>query len=334
MTGAPQFDGKPERLARTARGWWNTMHANPSQADRAGFAGWRDADPAHAAAYDRQEYLWNQGSLLAGTSFGVNRHLPRGSIFDRRPALAWASLATVSALLVAGGFSVPALLRPPAVQSPASFASSADRMRTLRLTDGSLVTLDAASRLRVAFIPAGRQLWLEAGRARFAVAHDPKRPFMVNAGGAVVIARGTVFDVDLSASGARVILLRGSVEVRRTMGASPGARVLAAGQEIVVDRAGPLGAPQPASGVEAQWPSRIIALDATPLADAIVELNRRNPVKIMLADPSLGALRMSGGFRANDPDGFAAAAAAMFGLEVRHTGNALTLAKPAPAVKK
>ena len=338
MSDDPGFGGDPERLARAAREWWTIIHGTPSEADRQRFARWRDADPAHCAAYDRQQYLWDQGDLLAATRFGQNRGLRRGSIADRRPVLVWATAATVGALLVAGAFSgmlTRVISRPPD-QLIASFASPAGQLRTVQLADGSRVTLDAASQLRVAFMPAERRLWLVAGRARFAVVHDAARSFVVNAAGAVVIARGTVFDVDVGASGARIVLLRGSVEVRRSGGALSVSRVLAAGQEIVVDRAGPLTMPHPAPRMETQWPSRMIGLDATPLAEAIAELNRHNTVKIALADPSLGRLRMSGAFQSDDPNGFAAAAAVMFGLEIHRAGNTLTLAAkaaPAPAIK-
>ena len=67
--------------------------------------------------------------------------------------------------------------------------------RALVLQDGSQVTLDTSSSIRVEESDSRRVVRLLAGRARFQVARDPARPFIVRAGGQQVIALGTVFTV-------------------------------------------------------------------------------------------------------------------------------------------
>ena len=332
MTDNGEPADNPERLAHTARAWWVLMHGTPSEDDREQFARWRTGDPGHEAAYLRQQHLWDQARLLSQTTLGAGRTLSRASLYDRRPVLAWAASATAAAVLTVGVYlGLPARLfvQAAAEQQVATLASPAEHVRTLRFGDGSLVTLDRASVLRVAFRPAERRMWLVAGRARFAVFHDAQRPFIVTAGDAVIIARGTLFDVDLGRARPRVVLLQGSVEVRRM---SPSTSVLlAAGQEIVVDRTNPMRTPHPASAIETQWPSGMIELNATPLAEAVAEFNRHNVTQIILADPRVGTLRMSGAFHADDAEEFAAAAAVVFDLEVRRAASTLTLAARAPS---
>ena len=62
-----------------------------------------------------------------------------------------------------------------------------------------------------------RLLTLSEGRARFIVAHEA-RPFIVRAASNEVVATGTIFDVSLIQDRLAVVLLEGSVEVRRRRG--------------------------------------------------------------------------------------------------------------------
>ncbi|MBI4662433.1 MAG: hypothetical protein HY735_26750 [Verrucomicrobia bacterium] len=48
---------------------------------------------------------------------------------------------------------------------------------------------------------------------------------------------------------------------------------------------------------------RLVFVD-TPLADAIAQFNRRNPVQLELADAELGALPIGGSFRAENVEAF------------------------------
>src|SRR3546814_16920388 len=81
------------------------------------------------------------------------------------------------------------------------------------LDDDSRLSLDANTRVRVKYSRAGRQLWLEEGRARFEVAKDPLRPFSVAAAGKIVVATGTEFSVELLGREPPVILYEGHVAV-------------------------------------------------------------------------------------------------------------------------
>src|SRR3546814_18419265 len=82
-------------------------------------------------------------------------------------------------------------------QQPQVYATGLGERRVVMLDDDSRLSLDANTRVRVKYSRAGRQLWLEAGRARFEVAKDPLRPFSVAAAGKIVVATGTEFSVEL-----------------------------------------------------------------------------------------------------------------------------------------
>jgi transmembrane sensor len=86
--------------------------------------------------------------------------------------------------------------------------------KQFRLSDGSIVHLNASSRLRPNLNEDSREIWLE-GEAYFEVAKDPKRPFIVHAAAMNIQALGTSFNVKAYPGDSRyeTTLLEGAVEV-------------------------------------------------------------------------------------------------------------------------
>jgi transmembrane sensor len=126
------------------------------------------------------------------------------SVWLRRRALA-ASLLT--GLVALAGMAVWQTQRYP------SYATDVGERRSLTLSDGSTVDLNARSKLRIEFSKAERRVELIEGQALFQVAKNKDRPFIVKSGEATVRAVGTQFDVDRKATGTTVTVLEGRVVV-------------------------------------------------------------------------------------------------------------------------
>src|SRR5690606_5015875 len=115
-----------------------------------------------------------------------------------RPAAAAAMLA---ATLGAGVWisRTPADPGPPPVReaAPAAkrYATKVGERLNVRLEDGSIVALNTATVLEVAYSPGRRDVRLVRGQALFEVARNHDRPFIVTAGDRRVTALGTAFDV-------------------------------------------------------------------------------------------------------------------------------------------
>jgi transmembrane sensor len=88
--------------------------------------------------------------------------------------------------------------------------------RSITLSDGSTVDLNARSKLRVEFSKNERRVELLDGQALFQVAKEKNRPFIVASGEATVRAVGTQFDVYRKDSGTTVTVLEGRVAVYST----------------------------------------------------------------------------------------------------------------------
>lgn len=108
------------------------------------------------------------------------------------------------------------------VVSNGTIARAADEPKTIRLEDGSVVTLDAGTSLQIEFTSKRRDLRLLSGRATFDVAKDPKRPFAVRTHLATALAVGTVFVVLIDDEGVEVEVYEGIVSV---WGRKPGSAV-------------------------------------------------------------------------------------------------------------
>ncbi len=332
MPPAPPDPAAEDPLRAAAADWYAKMRGPDAGRHRAAFEQWLAAHPSHKAAYDRMALRWDQSGLVGHTPSGQAREglpeAPRRAAFPARYAALAASLVAVIAL--GALFLLPPTGNPgtPPVEVAASrqLSSPVGSIRRVTLDDGSVVTLDTDTRLEVAFTPAERRLRLLAGRARFEVAHDAARPFIVAAGEGEVVATGTVFDVSLVGARPRVRLIEGSVEVRnRRAGVAsptPLAR-LSPGQAIAIGA--PEAVPAPAPPAEERWVSGMLSFDGTPLADALAEANRYSSVHIRLADPALAGLKVSGAFKAGDQEAIAAALAAGFGLRVERIAGGVEL---------
>lgn len=320
----PRSDRRDSAILKQAGAWFVRMRGPNREALRAEFERWRDADPAHRAAYEQAGEQWLETGGLAGTEMGRSRRLP-----ERRPSLwqlpaARPAFAAIALLLVAlTGFW---FLRAPGSAPDGTLVATAEpqtskvgEIRTMKLADGTTVTLDTDSAIEVRLSGNLREVRLVRGRARFDVAHDASRPFSVEAGGRTVTALGTLFDVGFEPGGVRVNLFRGAVDVR---GLAPAGGVAAVTRltpgECFTDLARRPHVAKASPGLQ-QWVSGMLDFDGVPLGDVLEQTNRYSQRKIRLGDPSLAAQRVTGGFRPLPVDQLAAALAAAFSLRVERS---------------
>jgi transmembrane sensor len=235
--------------------------------------------------------------------FGTHR---KGRRVDVRAPLA------LMAALVIGLVVYPHVTRP-ALWSPYVIAVPHGEQRTIQLPDGSVMHLNASSRVTVRYCRAERLIELEQGQALFEVAADPSRPFRVRTDAAQVVAVGTQFDVyRRSHDRITVTVIQGRVEVNpapsagtadppRLAGNAVPLRVSAGEQVQLVPAMIPRVEPVDVHLATA-WVHREIAFDRRPLAEIAEEINRYAPVPIGIEDESLRELRVSGVLDAYDTE--------------------------------
>jgi transmembrane sensor len=224
-----------------------------------------------------------------------------------RPAWRLPAMAALAAtLVVAVGLGLSWHAAPPVVPpEPEQVLSNGQQMpREVALADGTHITLDSHTQMHLA--ANGRQVRLDYGRAFFNVRHDEARPFSVSTGDMTVNDIGTRFEVRREESAIAVTLVEGKVRVARggvSTDMVPGSRLtLKDGRQSVV---------MLDAGRKTLWQSGMISADDVPVRDIVAQYNRYLAHPLVLRDPAMGALRISGEFRLDDPQGFLDAMTAM-----------------------
>jgi transmembrane sensor len=328
-----------ETVEAVAARWVARRDQGLTAAEEAELARWREEDRAHAAAMDRFEATWSALSRprREGATAPLRRELERVRGRGRmRRRLTGAAVAAAIVLGAAGWRWSPA--PAAAVTETPSFVVQQPERRTL--PDGSTVELPANAAIAVDFGGALRRVRLVRGQAHFAVAKDPARAFVVEAGGVEVRAVGTAFAVHLEEGGVEVLVTEGRVAVAEPAAAAPPSdpaaageppgRTLAlvdAGNRVWVDPAGDAPAAQVSPVVPAElaerlaWRSPQVEFSGAALADVVAVLNRHNAVRFLIEDPAVARVRLSGLFRVDDPAVFTGLLESGFGIRTEVRGR-------------
>lgn len=320
--------GDDRRTLEEAAAWFTRLKQDSvSEGVIDDFLAWR-RDPANDAAYAEVEARWRQADRVSNDPELVRMTeaaLRRPKAWDalkRRLARNLLPLSLVAATLAGALVLLVVQLRPQA------YETDVGAQEIVRLSDGSVLRLNTASRVEVRFARRERRLVLQRGEAFFEVAHDAARPFIVVAGDTEVRALGTKFDVRRFGDATQVTLAEGRVEVAR-----PGRReswTLAPNQKITLNGAPP--APQAADAAAAtSWTTGRLRFQGTPLADAVAEVNRYTHAKITLDAGSVGAERVSGVFDTGDTKAFVSAVTQLFGLTATTTPEGIHLRPREPS---
>lgn len=309
--------GDPIRAQAAA--WFAHLRADDvSEGDRLRWRAWLDSDPRHRDAYERFERLWSALGDFA-PSAEITRRLPQRRAYPRSRAparaLRWLAGGAAVALAVVAGWKLLAPVPAPDVL----YASAVGERRSVALADGTRVDLDTDTRLRVRYTERERWITLDHGRAFFRVARDPARPLHVDTPEGSVRAIGTQFEVYRRPRATDVALFEGKVQLQSS-GRDGAARVLgtlAPGQRTQVRTGAPLRVEAFNAADAPGWISGRLVFEDQPLAIAIEEFNRYGGRRLRATDAEVGALRVSGVFRSDDPSGFVEALRSVYGVSVR-----------------
>ena len=291
---------------------WRMEPGAYTAADEQAYQAWLRQDPRHQAALDEMRRVWGALDHLAE----VRREEKIATFTDaaRRHARAgrrrWLWAAAAALVVIAGGL---AWLWPGSERQ--TLATAVGQHRDFRLADGSVVALNTNSIVEVDLGRTARHVQLRQGEAHFQVAHDRARPFLVQAGDAVVRAVGTEFAVRLRGDQhVEVMVNEGRVEVQTTPAAAgaasaparpPTVHALAAGEQLSTATPGAVVAVSPGElSSELAWRQGAIVFDNEPLAEAVTEIERYTNTRIVVSDPEVRSLRLGGRFRTDDLPGF------------------------------
>jgi len=353
------------RAREEASAWIARLDRGLTADERRALDEWLAADSSHSAALVGLAGLWDRADVLGELAelFPLEQQAlakPRAMRF----ALGACAAALVGAAVVVAlnyvaapvESSAPAVVaipdaqptgaEPPTAAPPVQavaqqvYETAVGEQSTVRLSDGSIVTLNTDSSIEVRYDDAQRGVLLKRGEVYFEVAHDTDRPFRVSAGDRLLEAVGTAFNVRLGpANDVRMMVTEGKVSVAPRVSAalqqpSAAPAIVAAGN-LAVMQEGPIvvqGLDATEIEVQLSWQRGMLVFDGEPLESVLLEIGRYTTV-VFAPDDSIRNVRVGGYFRAGDIDGLLVALRESFDIDSRQTADGRIALFPVTAAR-
>ena len=320
-------------------------------AGRKEFYDWLRTSPEHMRAYLELAAVWNEGSaldpahaMLDGSQFETTEpetnvialstpHSERPHTIDHadrsQPTRVSARLAGRKMLYLAASLLLAASagLQWYWHEVRGVYTTGVGEQHRITLGDGSVIELNAQSRIRVRYYSREREVDLLRGQALFDVTHDATRPFIVHTARSLVRAIGTRFDIYSKADETTVSVIEGTVAVlpitqnqaveparsnaiaAANTGsdkiASPdlpsGQVLLTSGEQAVVVAQAAVKQLSPDIAAATAWSQGHIVFHGTRLKDVATEFNRYNTRRLVIRAPQLLSFKVTGIFSSTDP---------------------------------
>jgi len=308
----------PRRIRVQAALWVTELHGPDRDAAlEERLRGWIAEDPRHAGAFELATEAWQRSGDLP--AFLPKRARPKAS------AKALVGMAILCAAIISASY----FLRDPIL------VTGPGEQRTIELSDGTQVSLNANSRVIVQYDDRVRRLTLASGEVLFNVIKHQPRPFVVVIGDQKVIAMGTSFVVrreEPTGSAFAVTLVEGRVAIEPiswpdVLPSEPiaGLKLLNPGERLQFADDATEKRDSPSIERVTAWQRGRLIFEDTSLSEAAAEFNRYGHNKITIDGPVLGKLRVGGVFGIGDPSSFAHAMATAYHLRIINRGNTIVL---------
>lgn len=286
---------------------------------------WLAASEANRTAFDRIRSTWSAvdryatGSVawpsdaeIASDAYdgSVPVSVWRARVVTKRSNRGWRSPSWLTAGLAAGAVAAAAALALLPLIQPAPpvvtvVETAAGESRDVPLADGSTLSAGAQSMLWATLSSDSREVTLERGEAFFRVAKDPARPFTVRAGTTTVAAVGTAFNVRRAGERVIVGVSEGIVKVDARVAGDPVMRTarLSAGQQLSINATdGSASIRNVGANGVAAWRQGFLQYRDEPLSSVVADLARYSARDVVIANPQIADLRITGTVFANDVD--------------------------------
>lgn len=302
----------PDTITDEALAWYMRLQDGPLDvAAREEFEQWRASDSRceetfarlermhdlpslrRAAEHDARASRDARGAMAGVPPIGVSQ-AGAGMLARMRTGLA----AAVALVVLAAG-----ILQGPELwlRWQADHITAVGERQSVRLPDGSAMTLNTASAVALDFEDGNRRVRLLRGEAYFDVHHDDAHPFVVTAGFSETRNLGTAFVVRRGAAEDAVVLEEGAVSVGRRAGG--GDRAMLDPGQMVVARDGALLPVEEADlGRALAWLDGRVVFRDQSFEAALAALRRYYGGRVIVMDGRLRHISVSGNYHVDEPE--------------------------------
>jgi transmembrane sensor len=310
MSGQPSNSAVQVARAEAAA-WLARLRSEERTADdERGFRAWLAGSNLNREAFELTNSIFEMAGATARAPIRAprisRRHVLRGGV-----GLAAASVAGLAVYLRSGS----------------TYATEIGEQRKVSLEDGTLVALDTDTEIHVSMNDEWRRVKLRRGRAHFDVADDATRPFHVIAGDQWITASRSHFDVSREGAIVSVLLEEGPLSVARAeeIDSLPVPRIVAPGQRLVFDTDRIVRDERPVISQAIAWRHGRLAFFEEPLSEAVAAMNRYTRRPIVILDPEIAQMPISGNYSVGDAEAFATSVSVLLPVRVGLERNRVTL---------
>jgi transmembrane sensor len=315
---------------RIATEWVARMDRAPLSASEAEqLTQWLAGDRRRRGAFIRAQAIWvrSEPAGALGPQYDPENFHPATAPPPPPPRVGLAARMRKWSGALAASF-VLAVISIATLQTPTAYATAKGEMRTVPLGAGATVTLNTDTRIKV-YDDEGRRR-ISVLRGEVLIEGAGTVPTVVEVDGKQLEAAAATFVVrkleghptQVLVREGRVVLAEATQSESLPLPPNTGASLLENEHEWQLTSLS-----YGRMGRELAWREGKIALQGETLAEAVAVYARYSDTPIVIADPALAQMQVTGLFAVNNPLGFSRAVAEVFDAEVRQEDERIIITR-------
>jgi transmembrane sensor len=323
-----------EQVEREAVAWVRKLiSGDMAPEDIAALKLWRARSPEHEAAFVETKRVWRKVGTAGRAMFEPDEDFigeldafgERRRKMNRR-AMLGGGVAAFAAVSVYGVLNPPFGFWPSLSELNSDFRTATGEQRNITFAGDVAISLNTQTSLAIRPTQGIEdRIELIAGEASFATPARAARSLVVLAANGRTIAESGRFDVRYTLSGERspvsVTCFEGAVRIERGTEVAE----LRAGQRVRYELSGLSRIAAVDPQVASEWQRGIVEFRNTPLVDAIEEINRYRPGRIILVNAALSQKQLSGRFRVDQMNQVLLQLGRAFSAKLQHLPGGIVL---------
>ena len=330
-----------ETINQEAADWLTKMDGGRlSTGERRALRKWLAEDAEHEQALKRLTAIWADMDFLLN-EYPLSQNQESTGMSFLLGWYQWLSMPLVTACTALMIWFAWAYVPQEVTDKPevAYYSTEIGKRQLKQFSDGSTAHLNTDSIVEIEYTGSRRIVRLLRGEVMFDVVHDPARPFIVYAGGNEVEAIGTRFAVRLRSENIVVIVTDGQIRLTKRIketGLSDLKKTLPVQEVFLVNKGEVLEVSDKVSELRAcsssegrgteldcrfSWLDGQLIFDNERLEQVVSEISRYMSLRIVIVDPELRDLRISGRFRIGDTDALLDAIEVSMNIHISRVGD-------------
>ena len=333
-----------EQRIEQASDWIAKLDKGLSKDEKSALQLWLAKTPEHTSALLEVAQLWDKMDDLSRLS-----DLFPQTVIEKKKTVSWITTiaASVVIALSIGFYQAGYNILPfgpdassPIIAMQKSFQTGIGESNTINLPDSSKMVLNTNSFVQVKYTDEARIIDLQRGEIHIDVAHDSSRPLSVIAGGKVIQAVGTAFNVEVRNEMVELIVTDGKVLVAQKESKSEfddieamvkklpkSSMAISKGEKVDLDLTGKTQ--EKVTKVDAvdiaaslSWRQGNLIFRNESLAEAMAEISRYTDIEFELSDDhQLRGVKVAGMFKTGDVSGLLDVLTRNFNIDYEKVGQ-------------